>query len=243
MHPRSMCISLTQGEEKQMFLAVPLYLVVVDRGLLSRSKAIFTDLFRTEIICLNQLYGCRPACRSQSMRNCNSKSVAGGFDDEEQMGALYPTLDMGSLEAKHDETDTTLILPCLKAIKTSQIFVYSHETKLLFLVIAGFYLISYQRVWVMLGTAKQGKYINVNDTTKYLQRTEYTLSLHIQVSTTIQVMLVWVLTAFRLEKKACWGSCSYLLHYPGSRICFLQDVWFKTCSHHHINETQSTMFV
>ena len=175
MHPCSKCICSTQGEEKQMFLVVPLSLVVVDRGLLSRSKAIFTDLFTNTIICLNQLYGCRPACLSQSMLSCNSKSVAGGFDDEEQMGALYPTLDMGSLEAKHDETDTALILHCLKAIKTSQIFVYSHETKLLFLVIAGFFLISYPLIWVMLGTAKKGKYINVNDTTKYLQRKDLQL--------------------------------------------------------------------
>ena len=76
------------------------------------------------------------------------------------MGDSNPILVMGSLEAKHDEADARLILHCLKAIRASHFVVSLYDTGLLFPVIACFYLMPCQSIWVMAGTAKSQKYIH-----------------------------------------------------------------------------------
>ena len=105
------------------------------------------------------------------------------------------------------QADTKLILHCIKPSRHYTLLSL-HVTQLLFLVIACFYSIPCQWVWVMTGTTKVRKYIYVHNTAKLLQMRESALSLKIQMSTNIWDMLVWVLRAFWLDKRAWWGSYS-----------------------------------
>ena len=81
------------------------------------------------------------------------------------------------------QADTKLILHCLKP--SGHYTLSLHVTQLLFLVIACFYSMPYQWVWVMAGTTKVRKYIYVHNTAKLLQMRERALSLNIQISTNV----------------------------------------------------------
>ena len=54
----------------------------------------FADSFTTDIPCTN----CLDADLGVSIKPCTA--TAGGFEDEEQVGASTPTFDMGGPEAK-----------------------------------------------------------------------------------------------------------------------------------------------
>ena len=65
-----------------------------------------------------------------------------------------------------------------------------------------------QWVWVMVAETKLRKYIHVHTTAKLLQMKEHVVPLNIQMRTNIEDMLIWVLTAFWLDKRAWSVSCS-----------------------------------
>ena len=65
-----------------------------------------------------------------------------------------------------------------------------------------------QWVWVMAAETKLRKYSHVHTTAKLLQMKEHALPLNIQMRTNILDMLIWVLTAFWLDKRTWWVSCS-----------------------------------
>ena len=103
--------------------------------------------------------------------------VAGGFSDEKQVEASDPTLDIGSLEAKHEEAYTKVILHCLKATNASDIVVAARDTDILVLLIAYFHLIPCQRIWIKAGTAKQRKYVPLHYIIEHLQMEAHTLEM------------------------------------------------------------------
>ena len=65
-----------------------------------------------------------------------------------------------------------------------------------------------QWVWVMAVETKLRKYIHMHNTAKLLQMNEHVWQLNIQMSKNIYDMLIWVLTAFWLDKRAWRVSCS-----------------------------------
>ena len=129
--------------------------------------------------------------------------VAGGFSDEEQVEASDPTLDISSLEAKHEEADTRVILHCIKATKASDIVVAARDTDILVLLIAYFHLMPCQRIWMKAGTAKQRKYVPVHNIIEHLQMEAHTLEMlpgfHALTGSDTTSYLAGH------TKKTCWG--------------------------------------
>ena len=91
-----------------------------------------------------------------------------------------------------------------------------------------------QWVWMMAVETKLRRYIRAHNTGKLLQMKEHVLPLNIQMSTNIWNMLIWVLTAFWLDKRAWRVSC-FRYRTIQEAESFPQDIWFNTFSQHQRN--------
>ena len=102
--------------------------------------------------------------------------VAGGFSDEERVEASNATIDTDSLEGKHEEADTRIVLHCVKSTAAT-IVVSARDTDVLLLLITFFHMMPCQQVWMKAGTAKARKYIPVHAIIKKLQMEDKVLKL------------------------------------------------------------------
>lgn len=69
--------------------------------------------------------------------------AAGGFSDDERAEASDPTLDTDSLDAKHEETDTRIVLHCIRS-SAATIVVSARDTDVLILLTAYFHMMPCQ---------------------------------------------------------------------------------------------------
>ncbi|KAK3885189.1 hypothetical protein Pcinc_010581 [Petrolisthes cinctipes] len=100
----------------------------------------------------------------------------GGFSDDEWVEASDPTFDTDSLEAKHEEADTRIILHCIRS-RVETIVVSARDTDVLILLIAYFHRMPCQQIWMKAGTAKDRKYIPIHAVVEKLQMEEEVLEL------------------------------------------------------------------
>ena len=87
--------------------------------------------------------------------------TAGGFSDEEGVEYSNGTLDIGPLQAKHEEADTRIILHCIQS-RAERIVVSARDTDILVLLVTYFHMMTCRQLWMKAGTAKERKYIPVH---------------------------------------------------------------------------------
>ncbi|KAJ8410625.1 hypothetical protein AAFF_G00195290 [Aldrovandia affinis] len=102
--------------------------------------------------------------------------AAGGFSDDERVEASDTTIETDSLEAKHEEADTRVVLHCIRS-RAASIVVSARDTDILVLLIAYFHMMPCQKIWMKAGTAKKRKYIPVHAIVEQLQMEAQVLKL------------------------------------------------------------------
>ena len=87
--------------------------------------------------------------------------VAGGFANERGVAATHPELEMEPLRASHEESDTRIILHAAHS-PYSTIVVSARDTDVLALLLHHFDVITCQRFFMTVGTARARTYIPVH---------------------------------------------------------------------------------
>lgn len=102
--------------------------------------------------------------------------AAGGFNDEGRDEATDPTFDTDSLEAKHEEADTRIVLHCIRS-RVETIVVSARDTFVLILLITYFHRMPCQQIWMKAGTAKDRNCIPIYAVVEKLQMEKEVLEL------------------------------------------------------------------
>jgi len=94
-------------------------------------------------------------------------TVSGGFSNEEQAESSSPDINTEELEAHHEESDTRMILHCVKS-RASGIVVAAHDTDVFILLLTYFEKMSCPKIWMKAGTSKKQKYIPIHTIAAHL---------------------------------------------------------------------------
>ena len=143
---------------KHELLPVPISLAEMNGMLRTGNKSILAEKLTKDIVCPEAI----DLSEELIIQAPDGKEivVGGGFREEHEVRSSRSTTDLSQLKATHEEADTRMVLHAVHS-QHNTVVVSSKDTDVLVLLLSHFQHIHCEHLWMLTGTAKKPRYIQI----------------------------------------------------------------------------------
>ncbi|KAL5017765.1 hypothetical protein ScPMuIL_002211, partial [Solemya velum] len=134
--------------------------------------------------------------------------VAGGFKQEQDVRSSKNTIDLTHLRARHEQTDTRMVLHALYC-QSSAVVVSSRDTDVLVLLVSYYPHFQCEHLWMLSGTAKKRKCIPIDAWKVFMEH--HQLLKNLGIGETIHSTETFVCRMYDVHKTNYIDEARYIL--------------------------------